>query len=90
MTNDQQQLLRYHPNELDGVKVQDQGVLGVEWVGGESEAVRLEGAKGPLKFNFVSARFPTFCCPSRLSNAALQVLAKAYEKARQHQSFCEI
>ena len=75
MTNDQQQLLRYHPNELDGVKVQVRGVLGVEWVGGESEAVRLEGAKGPLKFNFVSARFPTFCCPSRLSISLVRCTA---------------
>ncbi len=68
MTNDQQQLLRYQPNELDGVKVRDQGELGVEWVGGESEAVRLEGAKGPLKFNTAQAQFPHLCCPSRLSS----------------------
>ena len=55
MTNDQQQLLRYHPNELDDIKVQGRGVLGVEWVGGVSEAAQLEGVQGATQVQLQSA-----------------------------------
>ena len=77
IANDQQQLLRYHPNEVDGVKVQGQGVLGVERFGGESEAVQLEGVRATQVQLHKRNCFAIFCRPSRLSNAALQVHAKA-------------